>query len=262
MKSLSSKFNITGTSNVIKCEGHSQSSISHADLHDFDSSAFKNYAKFMHKFEFQDNAIEALPDNFFMMFKNLNELNLSQNKLSSLPEGFSCLTGLESLDVSSNNLSKLPNDFSSVKETLENLNISFNPLGGIPAEVYSLTNLQVLEANNLGKLNLKGIGKLTSLEKFYAASNIVEEVPQEMCSLPLTHLDLSGIPWFPDFLEQKIQPNKSTFITALNNITVFKMMTEEVSVVSVLILISSCVGFTKKLTIKFHHKYLNCSSLF
>ncbi|XP_076085942.1 uncharacterized protein LOC143056672 isoform X1 [Mytilus galloprovincialis] len=227
VKSLSSKFNITGTSNVIKCEGHSQSSISHADLHDFDSSAFKNYAKFMHKFEFQDNAIEALPDNFFMMFKNLNELNLSQNKLSSLPEGFSCLTGLESLDVSSNNLSKLPNDFSSVKETLENLNISFNPLGGIPAEVYSLTNLQVLEANNLGKLNLKGIGKLTSLEKFYAASNIVEEVPQEMCSLPLTHLDLSGIPWFPDFLEQKIQPNKSTFITALNNITVFKMMTEE-----------------------------------
>ena len=228
VKSLSSAFHISSGSSYIKCEGHAQSLVPNSDMKTINSKQFQSYAQFMHKFEFQNNDIERLPENFFTMFNHLSELNLANNKLTCLPEGFSSLKNLESLEISSNLLTALPKDFVAVKDSLENLNISSNPFNCIPPEIFKLENLVVLSANNVGKVNLTGIGKLSQLEKLYVGSNLIMEIPEEIGSLSLTHLDLSGVPWFPEFLEQKIQPNLTTFKSALNNIIVFQSMSEEV----------------------------------
>lgn len=200
----------------------------HNDLHDLDTDQYQTYAAFMHKFELQGNGLEALPENFFTIFENLNELNISENKLKELPGGFSSLKALEILDISSNELKALPKDFSSVIDTLEILNISSNPFSNIPDEIFSLINLRILKANNIGHITLKGIGKLKNLIELYIASNYIDDIPDELGKLCLSHLDLSGIPWFPKFLEQEIQPNFSTFRTALKEVMIFRLMTEEV----------------------------------
>lgn len=66
-----------------------------------------------------------------MKLKLLQDLNISKNLLTSLPEGLTKLRALRRLDVSDNQLSALPEDMGELKN-LRHLNASHNALLQLP----------------------------------------------------------------------------------------------------------------------------------
>lgn len=75
----------------------------------------------------------------------LRILNVSINRLSSLPRGFGAFPVLEVLDLSYNNLdeSLLPGNFF-MMETLRALYLGDNDFEYLPIEVRNLKNLQIV----------------------------------------------------------------------------------------------------------------------
>lgn len=75
----------------------------------------------------------------------LRILNVSINRLSSLPRGFGAFPVLEVLDLSYNNLNEtvLPGNFF-MMETLRALYLGDNDFEYIPKELANLKNLQIL----------------------------------------------------------------------------------------------------------------------
>ncbi|KAL6057314.1 Myotubularin-like phosphatase domain [Balamuthia mandrillaris] len=79
----------------------------------------------------------TLPEEFFLAVaesKTIDTINLSNNKLTSLPPEIGSLTSITSLDVSNNNLNGLPWQLGDLTN-LKTLNLSGNPLVLIPDEV-------------------------------------------------------------------------------------------------------------------------------
>jgi len=97
------------------------------------------------------NVITKIPPKFPTKFNFITDLNLSYNKMSSLPEEISTCEQLETVDISHNSFISLPNcllnlpkiikinarknyiaevevELISTCETLENLNLEENPL--------------------------------------------------------------------------------------------------------------------------------------
>lgn len=54
------------------------------------------------------NVIRKIPPKFVIKFSNITDLNLSNNKLSSLPDELRDLTDMKRLDISSNHFDSLP----------------------------------------------------------------------------------------------------------------------------------------------------------
>lgn len=74
---------------------------------------------------------------------NLCKLNLSHNKLSSLPDAVSACKRLRILSVSGNGLKKLPETLGSLRQ-LEVLDLSHNALESLPDELGRLSRLRIL----------------------------------------------------------------------------------------------------------------------
>ncbi|XP_046959967.1 leucine-rich repeat and death domain-containing protein 1-like [Vanessa cardui] len=78
------------------------------------------------------------------MYKNLKKINLSLNKLSSLPEEFCSLVNLEICILSCNNLLYLPDNFCKL-DKLKSLLIDSNSLCMLPKNLCQLPNLRKLD---------------------------------------------------------------------------------------------------------------------
>lgn len=84
-----------------------------------------------------------VPESIFSQ-TNLEELNLSQNKLGgSLPAEIRHLQKLKSLNISNNKMTGLPAEIGQL-QSLEVLDISNNQLTGLPYELGNLKNLKTL----------------------------------------------------------------------------------------------------------------------
>jgi len=114
------------------------------------------------------NVIKKIPPKFPTKFNMITDLNLSQNKLSALPEEVSKCSQLETVDISQNLFVSLPNcllnlpkiiqinaaknsitdvdiELISTCESLENLNLEENPLTRDCQEnISSITNKKIL----------------------------------------------------------------------------------------------------------------------
>ncbi|ESQ42578.1 hypothetical protein EUTSA_v10012745mg [Eutrema salsugineum] len=92
-----------------------------------------------------------IPDNTIGKLRMLRSLDLSGNKITSLPSDLWSLGSLKSLNLSSNRISApLPSNIGNFM-TLETLDLSFNSFSGeIPAAISSLVNLTTLKLDNNG----------------------------------------------------------------------------------------------------------------
>ena len=135
----------------------------------------------------------------------LGTLNLSHNSLSILPNSLATLQRLEHLDLSFNPLTNfsLPQEFSNLK-ALKTLNLSVTQLTTLPSSFVGLTSLESLLIDN-SKLDTlpPNIGGLASLGSLRLVNNKLQELPSSICELTqlsnlvLAHNDLRSLP--PDF---------------------------------------------------------------
>jgi GTPase SAR1 family protein len=139
-----------------------------------------------------DNRLSTLPESISTL-TNLNVLNLNNNRLSTLPESISTLTNLNVLDLENNQLTTLPESISTLTN-LNTLNLSYNQLTTLPESISTLTNLKELNLtdNRLSTLP-SSISTLTNLNKLYLYHNQVSTLPESISTLTnLNVLDLSS----------------------------------------------------------------------
>lgn len=137
------------------------------------------------KLDLSLNLIEVLPESIKIWTK-LKKLNLCHNNLTYLPHnGIKRLKKVKNLNISANKISSLPRSIKGLK-SLTNLNAEENYLEELPKEIYrciSLENLNV-SSNNLLRVPIE-IKHLTSLIKFSAADNELSYSSEELQVLEL-----------------------------------------------------------------------------
>ena len=151
------------------------------------------------KLDLSHNRLSSLPPEIGQL-TNLTRLHWSFNNLSSLPSEIGHLANLTSLNLSGNSLSSLPPEIGQLTK-LTSLNLSGNRLSSLPPEIGQLTNLTSL---NLWRSNLCGlpseIGQLTKLTSLNFSGNSLNILPPEighltnLTRLDLRHNNLSSLP--------------------------------------------------------------------
>ena len=130
-------------------------------------------------------------------------LDLSNNKLTSLPREISSLNGLRTLILDSNNLSKLPIDLKHC-ESLKTLSVRNNQLASLNKSLSELTNLESLDVfNNKLRAIPDDLVKLTKV-RIHANRNPIETYPKGVDLLYgniSLDLDERTRVWFEDHAE-------------------------------------------------------------
>jgi len=126
------------------------------------------------------NRINTLPS-CLAQFSVLSTLKLRGNLLVNIPEGiFPGMVALKELDLVDNELVSVPLDLASVVG-LERLALTGNKLVTLPDSITGLSNLRelLLGENQLSELP-ENINMLTSLEKLEAQENHLTRLPQNL----------------------------------------------------------------------------------
>ncbi len=119
--------------------------------------------------ELMENRLESLPSNFGKL-RNLLKVDLMQNLLQTLPSSFAELEALTELGLNRNHLESLPEDFGKL-QSLKRLSLKFNKLQKLPESFSLLKDLQVLSLS----------------------FNPLETVPKDFCQLPLKRLGITAV---------------------------------------------------------------------
>ncbi len=126
------------------------------------------------------NSIKFLPD-WVKVWAQLVKLDLCDNELEDL-NGIEYLKNLEELNISANRFTSLPLSIGSLKN-LKDLNAEGNHLIELPKELSQCTSLKILKVsgNHLSNLPIE-IKGLASLIKFYAFHNQLDSLPEGLGS--------------------------------------------------------------------------------
>ncbi|XP_034044460.1 volume-regulated anion channel subunit LRRC8E [Thalassophryne amazonica] len=136
------------------------------------------------------NKISYIPEHISKLH-SLETVDVSWNKLSSLPPKMCYCTKLRHLDVSHNNLSTLPPEVG-ILQSLQFFSAAFNHLETLPDELFSCKRLKTLALSNncLSTLSPR-VSCLTRLVRLEISGNRLESLPVEIGDCPL--LKLSGV---------------------------------------------------------------------
>nr|XP_020025822.1 leucine-rich repeat-containing protein 57 isoform X2 [Castor canadensis] len=114
--------------------------------------------------DLSNNKIESLPPLQIGKFTLLKSLSLNNNKLTVLPAELCNLKKLETLSLNNNHLRELPSTFGQLS-ALKTLSLSGNQLGALPPQLCSLRHLDVVD---LSKNQIRSIpdtvGELQAIE--------------------------------------------------------------------------------------------------
>ncbi len=136
----------------------------------------------------------------FILFKNLQILNLANNGLCTLPSPLAQLR-LTTLELGNNSFTEIPACIFTIS-SLKNLNMSSNQISVLPEGMLNLTNLRELDLkNNCLKALPKWIEQLTKLDTLILSSNPFKKFPFEvtqLTNLVMLHLENNMIEMIPD----------------------------------------------------------------
>ncbi|MFL6273920.1 MAG: COR domain-containing protein [Blastocatellia bacterium] len=134
--------------------------------------------------------------------EQLKVLDLTNNKLTALPDWLSNLTNLTTLDLSNNELTALP-DWLANLTNLTVLYLTGNKLTALPDWLANLTNLTDLDLSFVLTALPDWLANLTNLTALYLGGNKLTALPDWLANLTnLTALDLSHneLTALPDWL--------------------------------------------------------------
>ncbi|MEH2023356.1 leucine-rich repeat protein [Nostoc sp.] len=138
----------------------------------------------------------------------LQELDLDDNQLTELPEAIASLTQLQQLDLNNNELTELPEAIASLTQ-LQQLNLDNNQLTELPEAIASLTQLQSLNLDNNQLTELpEAIASLTQLQSLYLNNNQLTQLPEAIASLTqlqLLYLDNNQLTQLPEAIASLTQ---------------------------------------------------------
>ncbi|NEO79069.1 COR domain-containing protein [Moorena sp. SIO4G3] len=146
------------------------------------------------------NLLDNLSDNSSVLeevfeLKQLKQLNLSGNKIKSIPESLGNLSNLTELDLGNNQLTNLPESLGNLSNLTE-LYLGNNQLTNLPEFLGNLSNLTELDLSWNQLTNLpESLGNLSNLTRLYLWENQLTNLPEYLGNLSnLTELYLSGNP--------------------------------------------------------------------
>lgn len=127
--------------------------------------------------------LRQCPPNIPNIGEQLVSLNLSNNRLSHLPEDIGSLCSLEELFLQYNCLTSLPESICELSNLME-LDVKNNRLTNLPCDFGSMTSLIILSLTNNHIASLpQSVGKLCNLQELSLHSNHLTELPDKLCDL-------------------------------------------------------------------------------
>ncbi|XP_070577506.1 leucine-rich repeat-containing protein 58-like isoform X1 [Ptychodera flava] len=127
--------------------------------------------------------LKNCPDRIGYVGAQLVSLNLSNNRIHSLPEEIGFLRGLEELFLQYNCLTEIPESIGNL-EKLEELDCKNNRIKKLPNSLGNMVSLNILNVtNNMLQTFPRSIGKCVELEELCAHSNQLTELPDEISNL-------------------------------------------------------------------------------
>ncbi|XP_038048350.1 leucine-rich repeat-containing protein 40-like [Patiria miniata] len=143
------------------------------------------------------NVFTEVPTNVILLAKTVTELNLSFNKLTTLPAELQMMVNLTHLDLRNNAISTLPSEWSTLVK-LREISLSCNRLKEVPAVVYQWAELEnlLLADNQIGLIDVVNLLRLPKLSTLDLQNNDVMQVPPELGNVQsLRSLQLGGNPF-------------------------------------------------------------------
>uniref|UniRef100_A0A1B0CLB2 Myb-like domain-containing protein n=2 Tax=Lutzomyia longipalpis TaxID=7200 RepID=A0A1B0CLB2_LUTLO len=126
------------------------------------------------------NKLTTIPEGFKVMNSVATELDLSVNFLKDVPDFLSQFTHICYLNLSNNLLESLP-DSLGLLNTIREINIASNKLRILPNCLYQMTNLEILQAsgNQIEAIDAsdEGLGALKKLAQLDLSNNSIEVLP-------------------------------------------------------------------------------------
>lgn len=103
---------------------------------------FKN----LRELNLSKNKLESLPG--FFLFKDLRILNLTKNKFTKYPEVINKNTGIRNLFLGKNSIDYIPESIGNLQNLIV-LDLWYNPISDLPEAMESLRNLRSLDLSGL-----------------------------------------------------------------------------------------------------------------
>lgn len=140
---------------------------------------------------FTDQKLDKFPSELTKVVGNLRNLDLSGNKIKTLPETIGSFKMLKTLTMTKNQLEGIPQDAGQLTK-LETLNLAFNLIPSIPSSLQQLKNLKEvhLSHNKLTSFPAALLG-LKQLNLVDLSANSIRALPQGIQRLEATELILN-----------------------------------------------------------------------
>jgi len=144
------------------------------------------------KLSLKGRGLRRVPDFVFYM-KNLQELDIGDNYISSLSSAIGDLTNLQKLDMRNNYIRSLPTTIGRLKN-LETFYLSENNITMLPSAIGELKKLKLLHVDEINISSLPAtIGQLKNLESLSVRRNKLTSLPESIGDLKkLERLEVSN----------------------------------------------------------------------
>jgi Leucine-rich repeat (LRR) protein len=118
-------------------------------------------------------------------------LDLSENKIITLPPKISNFQSIKQLHLQKNRLTALPDEVGCLK-TLELLDVSYNKISELPSSLVGCSALKTLNASNNVLTNFPlGVCHALQIEHVDLSNNLIEKLPDEINQLNAIELNLN-----------------------------------------------------------------------